>query len=97
MVSVKTTTLERIGDAKTIIMADKKFEEHMMYDAKKAESPKEHDDLKRDGYGHSKSSFKMRTPFQCWKGYTADATKPSPSGKKTPGGNIKQVPACEKD
>ena len=84
------------GNVKTIIMPDKKFEEHMMYDAKKAESPKEHNDLKKDGYSHSKSGFKMRTPFQCWKGYTAGGrTKPSPSGKKTPEGNTKMVPDCK--
>ena len=41
-------------------MADKKFEEHMMYDAKKAETKKEHLELKEKGYGHSKSSFKMK-------------------------------------
>ena len=51
-------------------MADKKFEEHMMYDAKKAETHKEHLELKEKGYSHSKSGFKMRTPFRCWKGYT---------------------------
>ena len=51
-------------------MADKKkFEEHMMYDAKKAETHKEHLELKEKGYGHSKSGFKMRTPFRCWKKY----------------------------
>jgi hypothetical protein len=50
-------------------MADKKFEEHMMYDAKKAETKKEHLELKEDGYGHSKSGFKMRTPFKCWEKY----------------------------
>ena len=47
-------------------MANKKFEPHMMYDAKKAETHKEHLELKRKGYGHDKSSFKMRTPFRCW-------------------------------
>lgn len=36
-----------------------KFKEHMMYDAKKAETHKEHLELKRKGYGHDKSSFKM--------------------------------------
>ena len=51
-------------------MADKKFEPHMMYDAKKAETHKEHLELKEKGYSHSKSGFKMRTPFRCWKGYT---------------------------
>jgi len=50
-------------------MADKKFEPHMMYDAKKAETPGEHDNLKKKGYSHSKSGFKMRTPFRCWKKY----------------------------
>ena len=58
------------------------------------------------GKKHSESSkpvshkpdgpFKMRTPFKCWEGYTAGGrTKPSPSGKKTPGGNTKMVPDCK--
>tara|TARA_R110002167_G_scaffold333999_1_gene541095 strand:+ start:325 stop:537 length:213 start_codon:yes stop_codon:yes gene_type:complete len=51
-------------------MAKEKFQEHMMYDAKKAETHKEHLELKNDGYGHKKpSGFKMRTPFQCWAKY----------------------------
>ena len=41
-------------------MPDKKFKEHMMYDAKKAETLKEHNDLNKKGYGHSKSGFKMK-------------------------------------
>jgi len=44
----------------------------------------------------SHKPFKMRTPFRCWDGYTAGGrTKPSPSGKKTPGGNTKMVPDCK--
>ena len=53
-----------------------------------------HDVLEKDGWGHG--PFKMRTPFRCWEGYTAGGkTKPSPSGKKTPSGNIKMVPDCK--
>jgi hypothetical protein len=57
-------------------MADKKYEPHMMYDAKKAETHKEHLKLKNQGYTHSPN--KMRTsplkglissPLKCWKGY----------------------------
>ena len=52
-------------------MADKKFESHMMYNAEKAETLEEHNDLKKKGYGHSKSSFKLREvhyagPLKCW-------------------------------
>ena len=104
MVSVKTTTLERIGDAKTIIMKGVK---HYTEDGEYKGETHKMDGKVHTGAKHSEASkvvshkpggpFKMRTPFQCWKGYTADTTKPSPSGKKTPGGNIKQVPACEKD
>ena len=68
-------------------MADKKFEPHMMYDAKKAETQKEHLELKEEGYGHSKSSFKMRTPFRCWKKYKQ-------VGYKKKGGRT--VPNCVK-
>jgi hypothetical protein len=32
----------------------------------------------------------------CWKGYSAQGTKKSPSGKKTKGGNIKRVNNCKK-
>ena len=63
-----------------------KFEEHMMYDAKKAETHDEHLDLKKKGYGHKKpSGFKMAgfpehagvSPLKrCWKGY-----KPNPDGR----------------
>tara|TARA_R110001632_G_scaffold104708_2_gene213767 strand:- start:3 stop:284 length:282 start_codon:yes stop_codon:yes gene_type:complete len=68
------TLLEEIGNVKTIIMADKKYEEHMMYDAKKAETQKEHLELKEKGYGHSKSGFKLREvhyagPLKCWKSH----------------------------
>ena len=76
------------------------FKEHMMYGdgkAEKAETNAEHLKLKKKGWGHKKpSGFKMRTPFRCWDGYTAGGrTKPSPSGKKTPGGNTKMVPDCK--
>ena len=80
--------LERIGDVKIIIMADKKFEEHMMYGdgkSKKAETNAEHLKLKKKGWGHKKpSGFKMNSPFAkkkgrdgkaCWKGYTLRGTK----------------------
>ena len=40
-------------------MADKKFEPHMMYDSKKAETYKEHLKLKNKGYGHSPNKFTM--------------------------------------
>ena len=69
------------GNVKTIIMPDKKFEEHMMYDAKKAESPKEHLSLKNKGYGHSPNKMRSSplpgmmssngrtSPLNCWSGY----------------------------
>jgi hypothetical protein len=73
--------LERIGGVKIIIMADKKFEEHMMYGdgkARKAKTNAEHLDLKKKGWGHnSPAPFKLRevnSPMKCWKGY-----------KRTPG------------
>tara|TARA_R110002074_G_scaffold41376_1_gene109702 strand:- start:1134 stop:1364 length:231 start_codon:yes stop_codon:yes gene_type:complete len=57
-------------------MADKKFEEHMMYGdgkARKAETNAEHLKLKNKGWGHKKpSSFKLRevnSPMKCWKKY----------------------------
>ena len=54
-------------------MADKKFEEHMMYGdgkARKAETHAEHLKLKNKGWGHKKpSGFKM-------KGYTYPGTSP---------------------
>ena len=56
-------------------MADKKFEPHMMYDAKKAESPGEHNNLKKKGYGHEKGGpFQLRevhyaSPLKCWKSH----------------------------
>ena len=49
-----------------------KYKEHMMYDAKKAETKKEHLELKEKGYGHSRSAFKLRevnSPMKCWKNY----------------------------
>ena len=72
----------------------------------KGETHKMPGDKVHTGKEHSKDSkpvshkpdgpFKMRTPFQCWDGYTANGkTKPSPSGKKTPGGNTKMVPDCK--
>ena len=48
----------------------KEFKAHMMYKGKEAENAEtyeEHLKLKKKGYGHSKSGFKMRTPFRCWK------------------------------
>jgi len=57
-------------------MADKKFEEHMMYGdgkARKAETNAEHLDLKNKEWGHKKpSGFKLRevnSPMKCWKKY----------------------------
>jgi len=50
--------LEQDGNVKINTMKDKKFEPHMMYDAKKAETHKEHLELKNKGYGHSPN--KMR-------------------------------------
>jgi len=98
--------LERGGNAKTIIMKGvKHYTENGEYNGPTHKMP---GDKVHTGKKHSESSkpvshkeggpFKMRTPFKCWEGYTAGGkTKPSPSGKKTPGGNVKQVPACEKD
>ena len=42
--------------------------------------------------------MKNASPFQmsCWKGYEAQGQKPSPSGKKTSGGQIKMVNNCVK-
>ena len=59
-------------------MADKKFEEHMMYGdgkARKAETNAEHLELKEKGWGHKKpSGFKLREvhyagPLKCWKSH----------------------------
>tara|TARA_R110000796_G_scaffold230856_2_gene348615 strand:+ start:435 stop:554 length:120 start_codon:yes stop_codon:yes gene_type:complete len=33
---------------------------------------------------------------KCWKGYKAEGTKKSPSGKKTKDGKVKQVNNCVK-
>ena len=56
-----------------IFREDGGFEEHMMYDSQKAETPKEHLMLKADGYTHDSpneySPYKMRTPFKCWEKY----------------------------
>jgi|TARA_R110000744_G_scaffold37694_1_gene86219 hypothetical protein len=68
----------------------KGFKPHNMYDKQKAETHDEHLALKEKGYKHS--------PYKaCWDGYSADGTKPSPSGKKTKSGNMKQVPDCKPD
>jgi len=42
--------------------------------------------------------MKNASPFQmsCWKGYEAQGQKPSPSGKKTSGGQVKMVNNCVK-
>ena len=68
-------------------MADKKYEEHMMYGdgkARKAETHAEHLELKNKGWGHKKpSGFKMKgytypgtSPLKaCWKGYEMIGTK----------------------
>jgi hypothetical protein len=45
-----------------------------------------------------KSAFTQKSPFKaCWDGFSADGTKPSPSGKKTASGEIKMVPDCKPD
>ena len=47
-------------------MADKKFEEHMMYkdnEAEKADTYQEHLKLKKMGFGHKKGPFKMKSPL----------------------------------
>ena len=64
-------------------MANKKFKPHMMYDAKKAETHKEHLKLKNQGYGHSPNKMRnsplkglMSSPIKaCWKGYEMIGTK----------------------
>ena len=59
-------------------MADKKFEEHMMFGdgkARKAETNAEHLELKEKGWDHKKpSGFKLREvhyagPLKCWKSH----------------------------
>ena len=62
-------------------MAEKKYESHMMYDAKKAETHKEHLSLKDKGYGHSPNKMRSSplpgmmssngrtSPLNCWSGY----------------------------
>ena len=43
------------------------------------------------------SAKKAQGPAACWDGFSAKGkTKPSPSGKKTASGNIKQVPDCKR-
>jgi len=62
----------------------------------KVHTGKKHSDDSKPVSHKPGGPFKMRTPFRCWKGYTAGGrTKPSPSGKKTPGGNTKMVPDCK--
>ena len=64
-------------------MANKKFKPHMMYDAKKAETHKEHLKLKNQGYGHSPNKMRnsplkglMSSPIKaCWKGYRYAGTE----------------------
>ena len=72
----------------------KKFKAHMMYDAKKADTHKEHLDLKEKGYGHTAPTpFKMAGFSQhatsalkaktcnCWKGHSrVPGTKPCAPG-----------------
>jgi len=96
--------LERGGNAKIKTMKGvKHYTEDGEYDGPTHKMP---GDKVHTGEKHSEDSkpvshkpggpFKMRTPFRCWKGYTAGGrTKPSPSGKKTPGGNTKMVPDCK--
>jgi len=62
----------------------------------KVHTGKKHSDDSKPVSHKPGGPFKMRTPFKCWEGYTAGGrTKPSPSGKKTPGGNTKMVPDCK--
>ena len=74
----------------------KKFKPHMMYDAKKAETNKEHLKLKEMGYTHSPNKMRssalkgmVNSPLTrkgpCWKGYEM-------FGMKDKGG--RQVPNC---
>jgi len=94
---------ERGGNVKTIIMKGvKHYTEEGEYKGKthkmdgKVHTGAEHSDSSKVVSHKPEGPFKMRTPFQCWSGYTANGkTKPSPSGKKTPGGNIKMVPDCK--
>tara|TARA_R110002074_G_scaffold229027_1_gene400557 strand:+ start:83 stop:352 length:270 start_codon:yes stop_codon:yes gene_type:complete len=86
-----------------------KFEEHMMYDAKKAETHDEHLKLKKDGYGHKKpSGFKMKG-FPVHDGISPMAFKGADSSnsscwkgyrkvgtKKSPSGTGKTVNDCKK-
>ena len=71
-----------------------KGETHKM-PGNKVHTGKKHSDDSKPVSHKPGGPFTMRTPFQCWDGYTASTTKPSPSGKKTPGGNIKMVPDCK--
>jgi len=96
--------LERGGNVKTIIMKGvKHYTEDGEYNGPTHKMPgdkvhtgKKHSDDSKPVSHKPGGPFKMRTPFQCWKGYTAGGrTKPSPSGKKTPGGNTKMVPDCK--
>jgi len=96
--------LERGGNVKTITMKGvKHYTKDGEYNGPTHKMP---GDKVHTGKKHSKDSkpvshkpggpFKMRTPLRCWKGYTSGGrTKPSPSGKKTSGGNTKMVPDCK--
>ena len=62
------------------------FKPHVMYDSQKAETNKEHLELKAKGYDHnSPTKFKGAdsSNSSCWKGYKKVGTKKSPSGKGT--------------
>jgi hypothetical protein len=59
-----------------------KFEPHNMYDKKKAETHKEHLELKEKGYGHTPLKEKDCT---CWKGY-----------ERVPGTTKCEPGSCEK-
>tara|TARA_R100000458_G_C8074444_1_gene111836 strand:- start:86 stop:349 length:264 start_codon:yes stop_codon:yes gene_type:complete len=77
----------------------KKFEPHMMYGegkSKKANTYKEHLELKEKGWGHTKPSgikygkpgpFKMKSPLKkqgpCWDGFEMYGTKMK-DGEKVP-------------
>ncbi|MDB4331349.1 DUF6321 domain-containing protein [bacterium] len=57
--------------------AKEKFEPHNMYDKQKAETKKEHLELKEKGYGHSP----VKKSCNCWEGYSrVPGTKPCAPG-----------------
>jgi len=65
----------------------KGFVPHNMYDKKKANTHKEHVELKKKGYSHS--------PLNCWDTHKKVGMKKSPSGRKNKDGSTKMVNDCE--